>query len=505
MVQRSGDEAQMLDRYKSDFAEFHTTCAREHYLFHSGQKDNLEIAWIYERYAHLFERDAIDRLKRELANAAPGLDSATVSIGRLLAVAVEQFLEDSVKRLTEEISKYEANAIVESGTREMTFQDSTVAITLERDRERRRATYAKRLEVIEASNGLRAERLLELHATSRSLGYATYVNLFESLRKLSYSELSRRASIFVSRTETVYRARLDDLLRGDLGIRIEDAERCDAMCLLHLTRFDAKFPSARMLGVYRETMAGLGIRTDLQRNISIDSEPRRRKNPRAFCMPVSIPDDVRLVIRPAGGQSDYQSLLHESGHAQHYGWASESLPAEFKYTGDYALTETYAFLFNHLISDRNWLETFLGFSDNEEFIRAVILARLVSIRRYSAKLMYETELHDGDDLARSARLYAELQTSATGFKAEPAEFLFDLDDSFYSASYLRAWAFEVLLRDHLKTRFGLRWWASPSAGNFLKDIWETGDRYTADEMISQLGLGPIAFDPLIDEFNRALR
>ncbi|HSB07961.1 MAG TPA: hypothetical protein VLM38_00505 [Blastocatellia bacterium] len=495
----------MLDQYRSDFAEFHTTCAREHYLFHSGQKHDLEIARIYDRYAHLFERSSIERLKHELENTSTDFDLTTVSIRRLLAVAVEQFLEDSVKRLTEEISTYEANATLEWGGSEMTFQDATVAITIERNRERRSGIYARRLAVVEASNGLRAERLIKLHETSRSLGYPTYLNLFENLRRLNYSDLALQASSFVARTESVYLTRLDDLLRRDLGVTIDEAERSDAMCLSHLTRFDERFPSRQMLRVYRETMAGLGIRTDAQSNISIDSEPRRRKNPRAFCMPISIPDEVKLVIRPAGGQSDYQALLHESGHAQHYGWASGALPSEFKYTGDYALTETYAFLFNHLISDGDWLAAFLGFAENAEFVRAAMLARLVSIRRYSAKLMYEIELHKDDDLAKSARVYAELQTSATCFKTEPTEFLFDLDDSFYSASYLRAWAFEISLREHLKTRFGIRWWASQRAGGFLKELWETGDRYTADEMAAQIGIGPIAFDPLIDEFNQALK
>jgi len=495
----------MLDQYRRDFAEFHTTCAREQYLFHSGQKHDLEIAPIYERFSHLFELSSIDRLKHELESATPDFEMAPLSLRRLLAVAVEQFLEDSVKILTEEISRYESSAMVEWGGREMTFQDSTVAISTEPDRDRRRALYARRLAVIDASNDLRAERLLKLHETSRLLGYSTYTDLFENLRLLNYSEIAQHVSAFLQLTESVYLARLGDLLRCELGVRLEEAERSDAMCLSHLTRFDERFPSSQMLRVYREAMAGLGIKTDSQSNIAIDSEPRRRKNPRAFCMPISIPNDVKLVIRPAGGQSDYQALLHESGHAQHYGWASEALPSEFKYTGDYALTETYAFLFNHLISDTDWLAAFLGFRDSSDFVRAAMLARLVSIRRYSAKLLYERELHKTDDLSNSASLYAELQTSATRFKTAPTEFLFDLDDSFYSASYLRAWAFEVSLREHLKTRFGIRWWGSQRAGNFLKELWETGDRYTADEMAAQIGIGPISFDPLIDEFNQALK
>ena len=143
--------------------------------------------------------------------------------------------------------------------------------------------------------------------------------------------------------------------------------------------------------------------------------------------------------------------------------------------------------------------------DSDEFVRSVMLARLVTVRRYVAKLSYENRLHLSDDLAAASLQYSECQTVATHFKTEPEEFLFDLDDGFYSASYLRAWAFEVSLREYLKTKFGSQWWASKRAGDFLKEIWETGDRYTADEMASQIGVGTISFELLIEEFNSTLK
>jgi hypothetical protein len=495
----------MLDQYRRDFAEFNVACAREHYLFLSGQKTNLEIAPIYERYCHLFDRDLLEQLRSEVGDSSSRFETERASIRRLFTFAVEQFLENSVKQLTEQISEYESAATVDWNGRTMTFQDLTVAITTERESDARRALYDRRLEVIEASNWMRAERVVTLHETARSLEYSSYVGLFEQLRQVDYSTLAIEAASLFSQTEPAYVTRLHEALNRDLSIGIAQAERPDAMYLLHLTAFDDRFPPGQMLQVYSETMAGLGIRTDAQRNIEIDSEPRPRKNPRAFCMPISIPEEIKLVIRPAGGQSDYQSFLHESGHAQQYGWASAELPPEFKYTGDYALTETYAFLFNHLISDSEWLATFLNLKDNTDFVRSVMLARLVTVRRYAAKLIYERQLHLDEDLSNSSRLYSELQTSATHFKTPPGEFLSDLDDSFYSASYLRAWAFEVSLRDYLKTRYGGRWWASRKAGDFLKEIWETGDRYTADEMADQIGLGPIGFGPLIEEFNAVLR
>jgi hypothetical protein len=495
----------MLDEYRRQYTDFNSAYMRENYLFFSGQKAAFEIASVYDRYADLFTSDSVIRLKQMLADTPEHFQTERVALRRLLSFAIEHFLEGSVKQLTEEISEYESSVTVDWQGREMTFQDLAIALATEKDRARRRDAAAKRGSVIEASNAIRAGRLSKLHDSSRSFGYESYTRLFEDLRGLSYQVIADEARSLLRRTEVVYLERLDEALRRDLGLKLEDAERSDAIYFQHLSSYDDKFPAHNLLRVYRETMASLGIDVDGQKNIVIDSEPRPRKTHRAFCLPISVPDDVKLVIRPSGGQADYQALLHEGGHAQHFGWASAELRPEFKYTGDYALTETYAFLLNHLISEGAWLTKFVAFRDNRDFIRSVMLARLVAVRRYSAKLIYENELHTGGEIARASGLYAELQTEATRFKTGPTDFLYDLDDSFYSASYLRAWAFEVMLREHLKTRFGQQWWGSRRAGAYLKDMWETGDRYNADEMASQVGIGPISFDPLVDEFNRALR
>jgi hypothetical protein len=495
----------MLDWYRRDYADFNAACMREQYLFLSGQKPHLEIAPVYERYSDLFARDAIDRLQQHLADAPPHFETERAALRRLLTFAVEQFLENEVKELTEAISDQEAATRIEWRGRELTFQDTVVAMAGERDRNARRDLYQKRLKVIAIANDLRAARLTKLHEQARALGHESYTALFEALHQRNYAELAREAASVLTHTEAVYTTQLGDALKRDLAVHLDEAERADCAYFTHLRSYDEQFPTAKLLSVYRETMAGLGITIESQTNIHIDKVNRPRKTSRAFCMPVLVPDEIKLVIRPIGGQSDYQALLHESGHAQHYGWTSAALLPEFKYAGDYALTETYAFLFDHLISDSAWLKEFLGFTDNQNFLRAVALARLAVVRRYVAKLIYESQLHASDDLAGAADLYAELQTSATRFQTSATEYLSDLDDGFYAASYVRAWALEVQLREYLRTRFGQRWWDARRAGNFLKEIWETGDRFTADEMAAQIGIGPIAFDLLIDEFNQLLR
>ena len=528
-----------VERYRHEYARFNEDLLREFYLHYSGQKLDLELGAIYERHSDLFSLEAIDALRRQLNDTSEHFQTARTALRHLLAFAINNFLEAQVERLTEQVSGHEATATVEWEGRRMTFQETAIAVANETNRSLRDDIFQTRISMIQASNDLRSERLSKLHEAAKGIGFLKvlaetpgaeqsaeasgptvaqgtpgqaearsasggYDSLYQDLLGLDFQQLESRCQGLLAGTESIYVTRLSEALREDLGICLDQATRSDAVHFLHHSRHESRFPAAGLLEVYRATMSGLGIKTEVQDNILIDDEPRPRKNPRAFCAPIRIPTEIRLVIRPFGGQSDYLAFLHEAGHAQHYAWTSSSLLPEFKYTGDAALTETYAFLFNHLPGDPVWLGEMLGFAENADFVKATMLVKLVTVRRYAAKFIYEHELHTSGNIENAPSLYAELQTDATKFKTGEAEFLFDLDDGFYSAGYLRAWAFEVQLREHIKSRFGKSWWTSRRAGNFLKEIWETGERHTADEMATMIGIGPITFDSLVDEFVETL-
>ena len=280
---------------------------------------------------------------------------------------------------------------------------------------------------------------------------------------------------------------------------IQEAHRADLGWLQRLSSFDPYFPAWRLREVYDETFRGLGIRTWQQTSIQIDDALRPRKQPRAFCSPIQIPDEIKLVFRPAGGQQDYQSLLHEAGHAQHFAWTSRHLRAEFCFTGDDAVTETWAMLFQSLVLEQKWLATRLGFAESAEFRRTLAVHKLMLVRRYAAKLNYEVELHAEKLKGTAGARYAELLTDAVRVKYDETEHLRDLDDGFYSANYLRAWAFEAQLREYLKSKYGSRWWESRKAGEMLTDLWNTGNRYSAERLAAMIGLGELSFDWLAEE------
>ena len=94
---------------------------------------------------------------------------------------------------------------------------------------------------------------------------------------------------------------------------------------------------------------------------------------------------------------------------------------------------------------------------------------------------------------------------ATAFRRSSALYLTDVDQGFYAAAYLRAWAFEAGLREHLLTRHGRRWWAQAVAGDELIDLWNTSSRYTVEELARLIGFGEVSFDLLAETLIAALK
>ena len=138
-----------------------------------------------------------------------------------------------------------------------------------------------------------------------------------------------------------------------------------------------------MVPALRETLRELGIDLDSQANVHLDLEQRPNKHPRAFCAPIEVPGRVMLVIAPIGGRDDWEALFHEAGHAEHYGFTSADLPMEDKRLGDMAVTEGWASLFQHLVTEPAWLNRRLDVPRVEQLANEGAVSLLYFARRYS--------------------------------------------------------------------------------------------------------------------------
>ena len=244
-----------------------------------------------------------------------------------------------------------------------------------------------------------------------------------------------------------------------------------------------------------DTLAGLGIDVESQAGVTLDTEARPKKSPRAFCAPVRVPDEVYLVIARIGGRDDYAALFHEAGHTEHYAHMEASLPVEDRYLGDNSITEGFAFLFEHLTDDPAWLERILGVDDPGEVVRhaeAVKLVRPPLLRqarlRARAARRRPAAGRAAGPLLRAARLGRPRRLAAHHLARRRGPVLL--------CRYLRAWALETHLRRALSERFGPAWFAEPAAGDLLSSLWRPGQRHDADELLAELSGEQLALTAL---------
>jgi hypothetical protein len=252
----------------------------------------------------------------------------------------------------------------------------------------------------------------------------------------------------------------------------------------------------------------MGIDPLANGRITLDTGDRPGKRSRAFCSPVRVPAEVYLVLRPHGGQTDWSTFLHELGHALHFAYMSPDLAFEYRWLGDNSITEGYAMLFDHLTETPGWLKRYteLGANVLPSFIRAVGFQELHFLRRYCAKLIYETELYGGTVRWESLPdLYVEQLTGATNFQYSGADAFVDVDPRYYAARYLRAWQLQALITETLVDRYDVDWWRNPRAGPWIcSALFGEGQRELAHEQAQRVAGKSLSFAPLVRAVERML-
>jgi hypothetical protein len=487
-----------IDAYAGAAERFVSSLDLEYYEHFAGHKETFEIEQIYERDAHLFERSVVEALRERLGELS-GEDERRCRY--LLQLAVEGYIGRETKAQAAELAEREAALEISfDGTREA-YRQAAILQSNEPDAGRRAQIELARLELQERElNPLHRQTIERAQELALELGWDSYRAMYEELKGIDLEALQRQTRAFTEATDGRYRELVEPQVVEQTGIGFDRLRRSDLPYFFRAKGYDALFPPERLTEAFERTLSGLGIELEAQPNVHLDLEQRKRKSPRAFCAPVRVPDEVYLVIPRKGGRDDYSALFHEGGHTEHYANVDAGLPFEFRYLGDNSVTEGFAFLFEHLVEDPTWLETMLGIRDAGSYLEYSRASKLVFLRRYAAKLDYELELHSGRrPLDEMAGLYARLLSDAVGVEWPAVSFMSDVDEGYYCANYLRAWAFETQLRGHLRERFGAEWFQRPEAGELLRSLWREGQRLNADELLAQLNGERLDFRVMLDE------
>jgi len=467
-----------VDQFIADAEAFHQAVSTEHFRSGAGLQAGLKIGPIYERYLPLFEGERF--------HEAALWDLEPTQVLYLQDFIAGGYLQNQTADLVERYAAEEAAATVEWDERPVSYRTVPVLIANEADAVRRHALEERYLTALATFNPILEEREKRLQRHARGFGLGDYVDLYDALRGFHLSELTESMVRFIAATDEAYFAALDTYL-GEMHILRDDARKCDLARIFRGTAYDLWFPQARLLPTLHATLRDLGIPLEDQTNIHLDTAERPLKSPRAFCSAIRVPDDVRLVVKPTGGVPDYEALLHEAGHAEHFGNVDRTLPFAYRRLGDSSVTEAYAFLMEHLTNDPRWLDRYLGFGRPESFLQLEGFHRLYFLRRYGTKLTYEQLLHRADEPGDVAPVYDELFTRNLGVGYGSESYLADVDPGFYAAAYVRAWIFEAQMRRYLQREFDDEWFRNLKAGKFLIELWREGQKYPVDTLVRWMG------------------
>jgi hypothetical protein len=471
----------------------HEELGREYYLTGAGLKDDPEFQTIYRKYADLVS-DAALAAARTSGSRALLEWALDTRVGRLVAPYEERQLI------------WEQDAIIDVDGYSLPYLRVPIELANCADRALRNAIDLARARAgAEGLAELRRERFLAEHEAVRSLNMGNYVEAVGGLAGIDLDALGREAQAFLDRTLAMFEETLAQLAKRRLGVPVADLTRADSVRLFRADQFDAAFPAEALLDTAVGQMREMGLDATQDSRVRFDTEEREGKQPRAFCVPVRVPEEVYLVLRPRGGHSDYRTFWHELGHAMHFASVVPDLPFAARWLGDNSVTEGYAMLWDHLTIDPDWLTRYCGMngSDAGSLTFELAVAELFMVRRYAAKFLYELELHRGDFTGMGAR-YAEFLSSATLCRYLEDDCLLDVDPAFYSARYLRAWQFEAVLASSFVERFDEDWYRNPGAGAVVRELMGRGQADPADRLVHEATGRHLSFDPIITRLEARL-
>jgi len=503
-------ETLSLDRLRRDGQAFSEEISREYYLAAAGLKPTAELQPIYAKYGIVMSEDALAMTLEAFRGTTSETEQHRQSRILLEWLASLQSGRELAPLEEREIA-WEASAMITlpDGSK-LQYERAPIEIANSTDRAHRQQIHDARSRLIESELApLRMERLQRERDIIERLDLAGgYNETWELLSGLSLTGLRAQCEQFLRDTQAMWDDTFPEFLTRVLGVKAKEATRADALALFRAREFDAYFPAREMEARVQKQTREMGVDPLASGRITLDTSEREGKRSRAFCAPVRVPEEVYLVLRPHGGQTDWSTFLHELGHALHFAYARPDYPFEYRWLGDNSVTESYAMLFDGLMQDAGWLKRYtdLGETRVHSFTRSAGFEELHYLRRYCAKFIYETELYGGDTRWSSLPdLYVDLLSTATSFAYPRSDAFVDIDPGYYSARYLRAWQLQALLDETLTARYNEDWWRNPRAGPWIvQSLFMEGQRELAHELATRVSGQSLSFDPLVREIERLL-
>lgn len=478
----------------------------------------------YKGHESLYTKKTIDMVNNILKNSKGLSDDDKRAAQFMINSLTLEYVGIDTAHFDDEINNAEASATVKLDwlAEPTPYRQISVLMDQEKDPDKRQKIQAAQAQVWkDVLNPIYARQEARVQELAVELGYQGIVPISEQLRNVNLKDLIAKSQKLIKDSDALYREMFPEQVRKVMGIEPEKFTRADIGFFGSVPAYKKFFPPELTIPAFLDFLDGMGLdmKTAAGTDIVIDDELREKKEPRAACYSISVPDDIRMTLKPSGGIPDFETFFHESGHALHF--ANSTTPVwEFQQLGNNAITESYAIFFENVWGDPQWLMHYREFvkgynrfqppakkvplmTDAEigELMRNRLFWDLYFVRRYNgAKLLYESILHNGDksfyenyyngQTSDLHQVYKSLFSDAYGFNltdSDALRFRTDVDGFFYAADYSRAFLLSAQLDQYMRDKFGANWFTNPESGKIMKKVWARSNALQPDELAAELG------------------
>lgn len=475
-----------LDEIRLHLEKYFQEHGYEEYLIESGQKEVSNIERITEKYDWLFSVEIREKVEAE-CDVSDEQDHSRLLL--LMNYLLQSAIGHQCNTLYDRLINKELHLRVKPKHGEaMTYRQACAQQRFEKDREKREYIFHKRLIALTELNDLYRELWLKTYKTVSQLSQKNYITFYESIFQTNLKKLTTVFDDFLIQTDDLYTQYLDKYLHEKVGISFENAALHDISHLFSGSFFDKCFDEKLLVSIAAETMDGLGLDLTAGGNITIDVTRRKNKSRRGFVSLIKTPDQIMLCQGLTKGEIAFTNFFHELGHAQHCAHISPSLDFEYRYLNLESSSEGFAFFFEDIIRNRNWLNNYVNFANKEQFEsyrEFSLFLVLFNTRSTIANLKYELLFHADVDFQKKPELCHDIFTNALKIPY-PRELYFEIiDPGFYSVCYLLGGILESNLLQFCTENFGQNWFSEPKVGTLLKELWSKGGQLNVQHVLSK--------------------
>jgi len=476
----------------------------------------------YLGHDRLFSKASIARVRK--AAQSPGLTADERRAREFLqAYLAGEFLSQSTATFDDRAQNAELQATVRLPWMKdpVPYKQLDLLVADEKDASRRAEIDRARAGIWKTVlNPILAEKEATAQRLARELGYGSYVELSEESRRVQLRPFMVEGKRFLDATDGLFRQLLEEVTQRELGIPAAQLRRSDFSRLFKGPRLERFFPADIGVPSFTAFLAGMGLdfKTVAGTEVRVDDSLNPLKEPRAACWGIRVPEDVRINVKPLPGVDSLGVLFHEGGHAVMFANTTTKV-WEFQQLGPLVFTEGLGEVFRYSWADPAWLRRYRSFvqahdaqvrrsdplmsdQDIRDLSRLQLLYQLYYLRRYAyAKLVYESVLHGGSPAlwkglydrptADPMAVYRDVFSTAYAVPMDESDalrFRTDVDDTFYSVDYARAFALAHLIHEGMRSKFGPDWYGNPEAGRLIKTLVAEGNKPQPEEVAKVFGI-----------------